>query len=148
MKNNKISYGELNDLNLNVFVGLNRATQAVQRRSTTIFNTAGLTSAQFAVLEVLYHKGDLRICEIIEKILATSGNMTVVINNLAKEHLIEKVSDPIDKRATIIKITEKGRGEIEKIFPEHLLDLEEYFSVLTADEKSQLKILLKKLGRQ
>jgi DNA-binding MarR family transcriptional regulator len=148
MKNNKMSYGKLNDLNLDVFVGLNRVTQAIQRRSNTILSATGLTTTQFAVLEVLYHKGDLRICEIIDKILATSGNMTVVINNLAKEHLIEKVSDPNDKRATLIKITEKGRGEIEKIFPEHLLDLEEYFSTLTVEEKSQLKQILIKLGRK
>lgn len=144
-KDNK-SYGELNDLNLKVFVSLSRATQAIHRRSFNIFKEGGLTGTQFAVLEVLYHKGDLRICEIMEKIFATSGNMTVVINNLEKEKFIEKYSDPEDKRASLIKITDKGKRKIEEIFPEHLLDLEDYFSSLTADEKQLLRVLLKKMG--
>lgn len=59
----------------------------------------GLTSSQFAVLEALYNKGDLKICEIIEKILTTSGNITVVIKNLEKEEFISKYPDPEDKRS-------------------------------------------------
>jgi len=147
MKNNKkISYGESNNLNLKVFVSLSRATQVVQRRSINIFKEGGLTGAQFAVLEVLYHKGDLRISEIIEKVFSTSGNMTVVINNLEKEQLVEKYIDPEDKRATLIRITDDGKKKIEEIFPVHLRDLEEHFSSLTTEEKQLLRMLLKKLG--
>lgn len=146
MNNNEVTYGESNNLNLKVLVTLSRATQAVHKRSIKIFNEGGLTSAQFAVLEVLYHKGDLRISEIIEKILSTGGNMTVVINNLEKEQLVEKHIDVEDKRVTLIRITEKGKKKIEDIFPVHLRELEQQFSVLTAAEKKTLRTLLKKLG--
>lgn len=146
MNNKDINYGESNNLNLKVLVTLSRATQVVHKRSIKIFNEGGLTSAQFAVLEVLYHKGDLRISEIIEKILSTGGNMTVVINNLEKEQLVEKHIDPNDKRATLIRITEKGKGKIEEIFPVHLRDLDEHLSPLSAEEKNLLRTLLKKLG--
>ncbi|NRT71882.1 DNA-binding MarR family transcriptional regulator [Clostridium beijerinckii] len=62
------------------------------------------------MLEVLYHKGDLRVGEILEKTLSTGGNMTVIIDNLAKDNLIERRPDPKDMRASLISISEKGKN--------------------------------------
>ena len=96
------------------------------------------------VLEALYNKGDLRICEIIEKILTTSGNITVVIKNLEKEGFIKKNPDPLDKRSTIISITDKGKNIVEEILPKHINNINNIFSVLTDEEKILLKSMLKK----
>ncbi len=145
MKTNKISYGKVNDFNLKVFIGISRTTQALHKRAGIIFNKGGLTSAQFAVLEALYHKGDLTINEIIESILSTSGNMTVVINNLEKEALIERLPNPRDKRSCIIHITMVGRQKIEEIFPKHVKDLEDCFVGLNEEEKEILVHLLRKI---
>ena len=87
MKNKK-SYGKENDLNLKSLVVLSRSFQSVHKREIKTIREGGLTVAQFGVLEILYHKGDLRICDIIEGTLSTGGNMTVVIDNLEKEGLI------------------------------------------------------------
>jgi len=146
MKYKKDLYGELNNLNLKVLIGLSRTTQMVHKRSANIFSKGGLTTAQFAVLEALYHKGDLSINEIIQSILSTPGNMTVVINNLKKEQLAYSYTNPEDKRSSVISITEKGKKKIEEIFPDHLKDLEECFKVLSIEEKQLLISLLKKLG--
>ena len=95
MKKNTISYGKENDTNLKAFIGLSRTTQALHRRAGAIFNQGGLTSAQFCSAgRRLYHKGDLTINEIIDSILSTSGNMTVVINNLEKDAMIERNPNP------------------------------------------------------
>ena len=91
-----------------------------------------------------YNKGDLRICAIIEKILTTSGNITVVIKNLEKDGLVKKNMDPKDKRSTIISITDKGKKIIENILPSHIENISEIFSVLTDEEKITLKNILKK----
>jgi DNA-binding MarR family transcriptional regulator len=140
------TYGEYNDLNLRVLISLSRCFQSVRKRETEVIREGGLTIAQFAVLEILYHKGDLRIGDIIEKTLATGGNMTVVINNLEKEDLVSKYSDPDDGRASLISITDKGKRLIEKIFPSHIENISEIFIVLSKDEKSKLIELLKKVG--
>ncbi|HIU77054.1 MAG TPA: MarR family transcriptional regulator [Candidatus Pelethocola excrementipullorum] len=141
----KKQYGESNDLNLKTVIALSRSNNKMQKRSNAIFRDAGLTTMQFSVLEVLYHKGDLKIGEIISKILATGGNMTVVINNLEKEKLIEKCPDPKDSRASVISITEKGKKKMEDVFPKHLQDLEIFFSKITEEEKKNLIQILKKL---
>ena len=146
MNNNKKSYGDSNDLNLKFSITMSRATQAVHKKSATLFSKGGLTTAQFAVLETLYHKGDLTINEIIKSILSTSGNITVVICNLEKEQLVERYANPEDKRSCLILITEKGKKKVEEIFPEHLKDLEYSFEDLSVEEKQLLIALFKKIG--
>ncbi|MFA9375456.1 MAG: MarR family winged helix-turn-helix transcriptional regulator [Lachnotalea sp.] len=141
------SYGTENDSNLKAFIGLSRTTQALHKRAGSIFNKRGLTVSQFAVLEALYHKGDLTINEIIESILSTSGNMTVVINNLEKDSMIERYVNPKDKRSSVIAITQKGRKKVEEIFPVHLKDLEMSFQQLSEEEKQILVELLKKIEK-
>lgn len=135
---------EENHLSLSTLVVFTRAEYEIHKREYQTIKETGLTIAQFGVLEALYNKGDLRICEIIEKILTTSGNITVVIRNLEKEELVEKKIDPEDKRAAIISITDKGRKIIEDIFPKHIENINNIFSVLTDEEKILLKDILKK----
>jgi MarR family transcriptional regulator, 2-MHQ and catechol-resistance regulon repressor len=146
MSKEKISYGQLSDLNLKTLIALTRATQDVQRREQRTIKEGGLTVSQFAVLEILYHKGDLRISEIIEKALSTGGNMTVVIDNLVKEDLVKRCNDPKDRRVNLISITDKGRKLVSDIFPKHVENINEVFSTLTEEEKGHLISLLKKLS--
>ncbi len=145
MSKEKIHYGELSDLNLKTLIALTRGTQRVHKREFITIKEGGLTVSQFAVLEILYHKGDLRISEILERALATGGNMTVVIDNLVKEGMVSRCSDPKDRRANLISITEKGRQLISDIFPKHVENINEIFSVLTTEEKNNLINILNKL---
>lgn len=146
MKKEKISYGELNQQNLKTVIALSRATQGIHKRTSALVARSGLTISQFAVLEALYHKGSMNINEIIQAVLSTSGNMTVVISNLEKQDLITKCIHPQDKRSSLIAITDQGRERIEEIFPKHLKDLQEVFEVLTGEEKTILAEILKKLS--
>lgn len=146
MNNKKSTYGEVEDLNLKTLIALSRCTQSVHKREYRTIKEGGLTVSQFAVLEILYHKGDLRVCEIIDKILSTGGNMTVVIDNLVKENLVRRCIDPKDRRVNVISITEEGRKLISGIFPKHLENTNEIFNVLTSEEKKNLISLLKKLS--
>ena len=85
-----------------------------------------------------------KICEIINSILTTSGNITVVIKNLEKDGYIQKHFDPTDKRAAVISITGKGVQLIEQMLPKHIKNINQIFDVLTDDEKLTLKTILKK----
>ena len=91
-----------NKLALSTLITFTRAEYTIHKKELETIKESGLTTAQFGVLEALYNKGDLRICEIIEKILTTSGNITVVIKNLEKDGLVKKNLDPKDKRANIM----------------------------------------------
>lgn len=142
-----VSYGEDNDLNLKSIIAISRAAQMLHRQAAKDFKVGGVTMSQFSVLEILYHKGDLRICEIIEKTLSTSGNMTVVIDNLVKMKLVEKQIDIEDRRAMKIHLTSEGKAIVESVFPDHVIAMKEIFEPLTRDDKQQLLQLLKKLTK-
>ena len=143
----KKAYNLNEQMNLKLFLTLNRCSLSVNQKSSSIIRKQGLTEAQFSVLELLYHKGDFRIKEIIEKTFSSGGTMTVIIDNLEKEQFIKRKRDPRDRRAILIEITEKGRRAIEKIFDKHVDNLEKIFSVLSSTEKDSMIHLLKKLGK-
>lgn len=147
MKSIQELYGEKNHLNLKLVVALSRTTSMLHRATQSELSPYNLTIAQFGVLEALYHLGDMKICEIIDKTLSTSGNMTVVINNLERDGLVSRYTSPEDRRVTKVSLTEKGAGIIADFFPEHVKHLEEQFSTLTASERQTLLKLLKKLNR-
>lgn len=141
------SYGEENDLNLKSIIAISRAAQMLHRQAAKDFKEGGLTMSQFSVLEILYHKGDMKICEIINKTLATSGNMTVVIENLVKLGHIQKCIDAEDRRAMKIHLTVSGKRIIESVFPGHVEAMKEMFLPLSINEKKELIDLLKKLTK-
>jgi len=146
MKNKMIDYGKENTINLKLLIALVRSGNENYRSTIKLLKQYHLTVPQFGVLEVLYHLGDMCINDIISKTLSTSGNMTVVIKNLEKAKLINKIQNEKDKRKFLIRITTKGKKLIEEIFPKHLLDLQKGFSRLEYDEKMILINSLKKLN--
>ena len=103
-------YGELNELNLKMLIALSRTTQAVHKRSSFIFKQGGLTTAQFSVLEALYHKGPMSINQIIHTVLSTPGNMTVVINNLERDGMVSRC-DP-SRRQPVRARDDHGKGPV------------------------------------
>jgi len=133
--------------NLKLFLILNRCSQSVNRNTSKILKKFNLTEAQFNVLELLYHKGDMRIKLIIEKTFSSGGTMTVIIDNLEKEALILRKKDPLDNRAYLISLTEEGKKRIEGVFDKHLRNLEKILSILEDKEKDEVIKLLKKLGK-
>lgn len=146
MYNKNMKYTENNKLNLKLFITLNRCQQSLGKKVHGVLKENNLTIGQFAVLEMLYHKGDLKVGDIIEKSLSTIGNISLVIDNLVKLSFVRKIKCSEDKRVTYVSITDEGRLKIEKIFPTHLEDIEKAMNSLEKHEKKDLVVLLKKLG--
>ncbi len=132
------------ELDLATLVVFTKAEHTIHKKEYQTIKESGLTPTQFGVLEALYSKGDLRIHELIEKILTTSGNITVVIKNLEKDGFIHRNVDPKDKRSCIISLTDKGKQCMEVILPNHFNNIKEIFKVLSDEEKIMLRTILKK----
>jgi len=146
MKNKYAKYNEKETTNLKLVIGLYRSYTNLNRQTQKVLTEYKLTVAQFGVLEALYHVGDLKINDIIEKTLSTSGNITVVIKNLEKDQMIERYRDPKDSRVCMIRLTGTGENLIHTIWPEHLLQIENSMRNLDSEEKKELIKLLKKLN--
>ncbi|CAM4142669.1 MULTISPECIES: MarR family winged helix-turn-helix transcriptional regulator [Geobacillus] len=131
---------------LKLFIVLSRAYRAVSDQVNKSIHSFGVNPTEFAVLELLYHKGDQPLQQIGEKILLASGSITYVIDKLENKGLIVRRACEKDRRVTYASITEEGRRFIERVFPEHAEKIHETVSALTAAEKEQAIALLKKLG--
>lgn len=126
-------------------VVMRKAFRTIDAKVSESFREFGLTPTQFGVLDVLFAKGGaMKIGELIDSMLATSGNMTVVIKNMEKNGWVTRMTCPTDKRAFLVTLTEAGRDLIQKALPAHIVAVEETFSVLTEEEQEQLIELLKK----
>lgn len=121
-----------------------KAQMTLDRRITASYKNNGLTQAQFTVLERLHTKGRQRIADLLEGLLATSGNMTVVLKNMETKGWIARTKCTNDKRSFWITLTDEGTKVIEKALPEHLASVREVMSIFTEEELDQLAHLLKK----
>lgn len=133
---------------LNAFIKLMRATESMNSRLARHLSEADLTLSQFGVMEALLHLGPLNQRELGQKLLKSGGNITLVIDNLQKNDMVAKETDPNDRRAVIITLTEKGREFIKEFFPKHLDKIKEEFSCLSTQEKKDLAVICKKLGKK
>ena len=131
---------------LRTYVKLMRAAESVTARTHRHLSSTGLTISQFAVLEALYQLGSLSQREIGQKILRSSGNITMVIDNLEKNGLVRRERSETDRRFFIVHLTDTGYHLINKIFPPHAAVIAEDLGVLTAAEQDTLGRLCKKLG--
>ena len=145
MKTEK-KYGRSKAIALDTWIKLARAFTMVNRKSEESIRAFKLTSAQFAVIEALGHLGDMSVGKLCKKMLVTGGNMTLVLDNLEKQELVERVRNPKDRRTLNIKLTAKGKELFEEIFVKHAEHIEKTMSVLSEEEQLHLGTLLKKLG--
>lgn len=135
------------ELALKLFVVLSKASRTIMDRAVKDMKKNGLSANEFAVLELLYHKGRSPLQQIGGKILVTSGGITYTIDKLEGKGLIQRVPCAEDRRVTYAEITEQGRATMEELFPRHAEAIEEIMHGLTPEEKATVIPLIKKLGR-
>jgi MarR family 2-MHQ and catechol resistance regulon transcriptional repressor len=141
------SYGSEADRALDLWVALARCASSVSRSSARAIQRYGLTQAQFAMLEVLYHRGSMPLCTVGEKLLVTSGNVTYVADQLEKSGWIKRQRSADDRRVTLARLTPRGATLMERHFPEHAAHIRNAARALSAREQDELAKLLKKWGR-
>lgn len=140
-------YGKNADLAMSMWVKLARASDTMAMVTGRDIANYELTGPQFGIIETLGHLGPMKIGEICSKKLTTGGNMTVVIDNLEKLGLVERVKDSEDRRVYIIRLTKQGEEKFKEMFPAHAQFVEDIvWSTLNEEEIITLSELLKKLG--
>ena len=129
-----------------VWLVLWKAAHAVEQNAASSIAGSGLGLSDFAVLEVLLHKGPQPVNAIGRRILLTSGSSTSAIDRLESKALVRRTADRNDSRARIVHLTAAGRRLITTAFRKHAGDMEEVVAILKPSERAELVRLLKKLG--
>ena len=132
------------NLPLRTFVKLIRAAETVSSTVHSSLSEHTLTISQFGVLEALHHLGPMCQKELAGKILKSTGNITMVIDNLEKRGLVQRLRGETDRRFYTIHLTQKGASLIAEIFPAHCQRIERAMSHLSPDEQKLLGALCRK----
>ncbi len=72
--------------------------------------TAGVTTAQTAVLFLLARKGERRMGDIGETLSLNPPAVTGLVNRMEALGLVVKTASRTDKRSAVVSLTEKGRA--------------------------------------
>ena len=70
---------------------------------------------------------------------------TEVVDDLEKPGLVERRPDPGDRRATLVALTEEGKGVMAAIRKARAAEAERFFAVLSDDDRAELARILRAL---
>ncbi|KZL05037.1 HTH-type transcriptional regulator MhqR [Pseudovibrio axinellae] len=79
-----------------------------------------MTLPRFDVMATLYAVPEgLRMTELSEQLVVSSGNVTGIVEKLVEDGLVERQSMENDRRAHLVKTTDKGRKLMEEATTAH-----------------------------
>lgn len=140
---------DMDMLPMEVLGRLNEASQLVVReRQAPLFARYGLQHGEFDALATLRRSGALEgltPTALFEAAMMSSGGMTARIDRLEKAALVERRPHPTDRRATLVRLTDKGFDLIESIMPSHEETARDILAPLSLDEQKTLNALLARL---
>ena len=87
----------------------------------------------------------LRMNELSKRMMVTGGNVTGITDLLEREGLVERVADPADRRAWLVRLTRAGRKGFAAMAQEHERWVVEAFAELSAREMNAMAALLARL---
>ena len=131
---------------LKLWVVLSRAHASISAHAVAHAADHGLSLTEFAILEVLYHRGRMVLGEIQRRILVSSGGITFLVDRLAEKGLVVRQECPEDRRAKYVALTREGTRMIREIFPSHAQALTEAMRGLTPAQQQEATGLLRSLG--
>lgn len=126
---------------------LMKAHRALGEQAARSIAGTGMCFTDFAILEILLHKGPLPVNSLAARVGLTSGSGTTAIDRLERRSLVERRSDAGDRRARVVHLTAAGRRLIQKAFQRHAGDMEAVAAPLSQDDRARLAEMLRKLGK-
>src|SRR2546422_6186684 len=123
-----------------------KAHRTLARLATRSIESSAVGLSDFAVMEMLLHKGPQPVNEIGRRIELTSGAITTAVDRLESRGLVTREAHQSDRRARIVRLTARGEEEAAKVFAGHKTAMDLAASGLSKTERATLIQLLKKLG--
>ena len=124
-----------------------KAHRTLKRHARRSIEPLGLGFSDFAILELLLHRGQQPVNAIGRRVDLTSGAITSAVDRLEAQGLVVRAADPEDRRTRFVSLRPKGTALIRRVFGVHKRAMEGATRGLTAVERETLIHLVKKLGR-
>lgn len=121
------------------------ATRALRHQWAAQLQPHGIAPHHARALRLVVRDGAARPGRIAEELRIAPRSATDVIDALEQRALVERLPDPQDRRATIVRATAQGLALLGRIEAARQAGAEEFFATLTVREQAQLAALLRRL---
>ncbi|MBT1445468.1 MarR family transcriptional regulator [Shewanella sp. JM162201] len=109
---------------------------------------SGLALPMMHTLELLGLYGPQRMTDLATKLCISTGTLTVRIDKLCRDGLVERVANPDDRRSLLISLTEAGRQLFEAHDSAHLKLTGCLTATLSLEERSVLIKILNQINQK
>lgn len=115
----------------------------IRRISMKSLAPLGLTPAQSRTLRLVAGAGGpVRMGEIAARMGIVPRSVTSLVAALEESELVERAIDPDNRRAILVRLTDRGREVFHEISAARVAAGDELFGTLTETEREQLATLL------
>jgi DNA-binding MarR family transcriptional regulator len=123
-----------------------RVEELIQAENARILEPLKLTHSRHEALGVLYFstEGQRTMSDLGNRLLLHPTSITSTVDSLERLGFVERVPHPVDRRATMARITDSGRRAFEGSATQ-MLGHKYGLAALTAKEAQQLFVLLRKV---
>ena len=128
-----------------IFFQLAKANQLASRFLSQKVSELNLTPVQALVLGFLNQEDQITSAELGKKTELDSATLTGILDRLETAGLIERKSNPDDRRSIHIHLTPKGNELSREAIGAIVTANVEFLQVLTKEQKRQLFEIIKKL---
>jgi DNA-binding MarR family transcriptional regulator len=125
-----------------------RAEHLADARIRQVLRRYGLDRGGFDLLATLRRSEPphrLTPTALYRELVLTSGAVTHRVDALARAGLVERVSDPADRRSTLVALTERGRAVADEAMAAHMLCEARLAAALGDQDQRTLAALLRQL---
>ena len=131
---------------LRIWLRLLTCTQMIERVvRSRLRERFGTTLPRFDLMAQLErHPEGLKMNELSRLLMVTGGNVTAIVDQLAKEGLVERLEQPADRRAFRIRLTRTGEKTFTEMASAHEEWVVDMLSGLSRREQDELLRLLAK----
>lgn len=120
------------------------ASRVFSQRGLAAFGAHGLSPARVRALVVVGASPGLRMVSMASQLGVSARAITSLVDTLEEEGLVVRSPDPMDRRATLLRLTPAGAEAVDRIKELQGGISDEIFSGLSGVEQEQLAALLRK----
>jgi DNA-binding MarR family transcriptional regulator len=125
---------------------LQRAHRRLRMAHNEALAPLGLNIAHVAVLGLLGERGDLSQRQLIDLMGADKSTMVYLVDELEKQALVERRTDPSDRRAYAVHLTDAGRKRLQEAGAVAARIEREFLAALSLRERAQFTDLLRRIA--
>lgn len=106
-----------------------------------------LTPAQFKTLFMIRRMQPCKMSTLSEHSYVSTSSLTIMLNKMVKDGLVERLNDPADRRVVRVRLTPSGEALLRQVEAKNIGLLETKLASLPAAEKDKLIEFLPKVSR-